>query len=182
MADFLSPEWFDQAEKDIDKFFGGDKAVESDEAVEVVDPIQRFEGTNESDDLTGGSGRNSLNGWGGNDTLTGQGGDDWLWGGYGNDVLTGGGGADEFTLSPGRDIITDFNLHENDTIKFQYLPSYGQFIINESKSFTLITDPSGNETMILGATGSDVYKSIVGEYEGQSLAGRLVAENFEVLA
>ena len=34
MADFLSPEWWDQAGKDIARVFEGDKAVESDRVSE----------------------------------------------------------------------------------------------------------------------------------------------------
>ena len=34
MADFLSPEWWDQAGKDIARVFQGDKAVESDRVSE----------------------------------------------------------------------------------------------------------------------------------------------------
>ena len=122
-----------------------------------------------------------MDGWGGNDTLTGQGDDDWLDGGHGDDRLTGGGGADEFTFSWGHDVITDFRYSEGDTIHLAWIPK-GQFRLNESKYFTLITDPRGNTTAVLGARGTDVYKSIVGErFEGQ-FDGRLVAENFEVLA
>ena len=176
MANFLSPEWWDQAGKDIDNFFAGDNAVESEK-----NEVNRLQGTDKDDDLVGSTGRNSLNGWGGNDTLTGREGDDWLDGGHGDDILTGGGGADEFTFSSGHDVITDFSHSEGDTIHLAWIPD-GQFTLDEFKLFTVITDPFGDTTIVMGAKGADVYKSIVGEYEGQSLEGILVAENFEVLA
>ena len=59
MANFLSPKWINQAGKDIDKFFAGDKAVESDEVVEVNKKIN------------GGSGMDTLSGGDGDDTING---------------------------------------------------------------------------------------------------------------
>ena len=183
MADFLSPEWWDQVGKEIDNFFEGDNAVESEKTIESeTNEAYRFQGTGKDDNLVGDTGNNHLDGWGGNDTLTGGGGDDKLNGGWGNDTLAGGGGADEFGFSPGHDVITDFSHSEGDTIHLAWIPDGRQFTLEEFKHFTLITDPFGDTTIVMGAKGADVYKSIVGEYEGQSLEGVLVAENFEVVA
>ena len=183
MADFLSPEWWDQVGKEIDNFFEGDNAVESEKnEVYQLNGVYHYQGTEKDDELVGSTGRNALNGWGGNDTLTGRGGDDFLNGGWGDDTLTGGGGADEFGFSPGHDVITDFSHSEGDTIHLAWIPDGRQFTLEEFKHFTLITDPFDDTTIVMGAKGADVYKSIVGEYEGQSLEGILVAENFEVLA
>ena len=52
----------------------------------------------------------------GNDFLVGGSGRDVLDGGSGNDVLTGGAGDDSFAMSEGRDVITDFNQSEGDSI------------------------------------------------------------------
>ena len=52
----------------------------------------------------------------GNDFLVGGSGSDVLDGGSGNDVLTGGDGDDSFRMSEGRDVITDFNQNEGDSI------------------------------------------------------------------
>jgi Ca2+-binding RTX toxin-like protein len=60
----------------------------------------------------------------GNNILKGMDGDDYIVGGKGSDTLTGGRGADVFEISTGesgittknRDVITDFNHAEGDTI------------------------------------------------------------------
>lgn len=60
----------------------------------------------------------------GNDLLVGGSGSDNLDGGSGNDVLTGGAGDDSFWMSEGRDVITDFNQSEGDSI---FLTQTGYF-------------------------------------------------------
>ena len=60
----------------------------------------------------------------GNDFLVGGSGRDVLDGGSGNDVLTGGAGDDSFAMSEGRDVITDFNQNEGDSI---FLTQTGYF-------------------------------------------------------
>ncbi len=76
--------------------------------------INVIRGTNRSDDLIGGSGRDSLIGLGGdddlfgragNDILAGGAGDDDLFGGAGNDILRGGLGEDDLIGGPGRDTL-----------------------------------------------------------------------------
>jgi len=52
----------------------------------------------------------------GNDFLQGGSGSDALNGGAGNDVLMGGAGDDSVGMSEGRDVITDFNQSEGDSI------------------------------------------------------------------
>ena len=181
--------WLDQAIQDFNNLFEGDNAVESEkvesEKNEVsqyqVRGVYQFDGTEKDDEFVGLTGKNALRGWGGNDTLTGHEGDDLLWGGRGNDTLTGGGGADEFTFSSGHDVITDFSHSEGDTINLGWIDY--QFTLEEFKHFTLITDSYGDTTIVMGAKGADVYKSIVCEYNEQGfLEDLVVAENFEVLA
>lgn len=72
------------------------------------------------DRLFGGAGNDVLDGDGLNDMLDGGAGNDLLRGGGQNDKLTGGAGADGFEFSQrfGGDTITDFNLRENDTLRF----------------------------------------------------------------
>ena len=90
-------------------------------------------GTEDNDDLKGGSGADSMSGGGGNDHIDGAGGDDTLDGGAGNDVLSGGRGADQLTGGDGDDTflidtrvsdalgdldrITDFT-HDHDRVGF----------------------------------------------------------------
>lgn len=62
------------------------------------------------DRLQGGRRADAFFGEAGDDDLAGRGGRDRLDGGEGNDRLTGGQGADIFVFSPGRNVVTDFNL------------------------------------------------------------------------
>lgn len=71
-----------------------------------------------ADRLMGNSGDDRVSGSGGNDDLRGGAGGDRLWGGSGADRLsggrgddtrTGGAGPDVFVLSPGRDLVMDFD-------------------------------------------------------------------------
>ena len=183
MADFFADPgaWFDQAGKDIAKFFNGDNADGSDTA--DGSDINRVNGGEENDELYAGTGRDALKGWGGNDILWGQQGDDWLWGGWGDDILIGGSGADKFGLSAGQDIFADFNLSENDIIEMDYWwegqINICEYDFNDIGVSTLLTSSNGDTVIVRGAQGIDVYNSIVMDYEGQC---QLVAENFEVPA
>lgn len=76
--------------------------------------INVIRGTNSSDDLMGGRGRDRLIGLGGdddlfggagNDILVGGNGDDDLFGGAGRDILRGGRGNDDLIGGAGRDIL-----------------------------------------------------------------------------
>ncbi len=80
-----------------------------------------------ADDAAGGGGADLLVGGGGADTLDGGAepdaliggiGDDMLIGGRGADVLTGSGGADAFVFQEGggRDVITDFQVGEDNLV------------------------------------------------------------------
>ena len=94
------------------------------------------------------------------------------------DVLIGGAGADTFVMSKGVDQVMDFSLSQNDKIRVCLIYTCQIKVIQAEDGFgtTLMSD-SGDKMIIRGATGSDVYNSIIGSNEGQ-----LVAENFEVLA
>ena len=130
------------------------------------------------DYLTGGSGTDRLSGGAGNDVLIGGKDSDQLNGGDDNDILTGGNGGDIFVLSNGHDVITDFARSEGDTIYANLYGFYtGPINIIEVASNTILWSESGDSMFISGATGSDVYNSIIVANEGQ-----LVAQNFEVLA
>jgi Ca2+-binding RTX toxin-like protein len=71
-----------------------------------------------NDRVAGRGGDDRLFGEGGNDTLLGGDGNDLLGGGAGYDVLTGGKGADTFlfTGESGTDVITDFDLFEDNIV------------------------------------------------------------------
>ena len=240
MANFLSTEWFEQAGKDIAGVFDGDKDVEGDKVVEVVEVNKQLNGGSGRDILYGGDGDDSLNGGSGGDTLYGHDGDDslnggsgsdilhgddgvdnliggegkdilyggdgddslngglgndwlegndgndviyggegndFLSGGAGDDVLTGDTGSDIFALSKGYDVITDFARSEGDRIRANYEFDPGQINVIEVGIGTILWFESGDVMKIQGATGLDVYNSIIGANEGQ-----VVAANFEVLA
>ncbi len=78
-------------------------------------PGKVINGTNNSDQLSGGAEENTINGKGGNDTLKGGAGDDTLNGGDGNDVLFGGGNSD--ILNGGNGIV-DRVIDSGDLAKF----------------------------------------------------------------
>jgi len=82
-------------------------------------------GNRQSDALDGGDGNDALFGGQDADTLIGGAGADRLSGDRGQDVLTGGAGADRFVVGAGdeaidsnsTDIITDFNVTDDDVIE-----------------------------------------------------------------
>ena len=113
---------------------------------------QDLVGSEEQDDLTGGSGNDTLQGLGGidtlngamgNDRLMGGDGDDTLYGAGGNDRLTGGLGADDLygeagkdvfvflsatdstTAAAGRDTIFDFSGKRSDRIDLSAIDANG---------------------------------------------------------
>jgi Ca2+-binding RTX toxin-like protein len=101
---------------------------------------------------------NHLMGLGGNDTLRGGDGDDWLQGGKGRDVLlgglgddslAGGGGADVFvfTADPGRDVIRDFAVGQ-DQVDLSALPEHE---VSQRHGNTILT--AGDLTVILLGVG-----------------------------
>ena len=134
-----------------------------------------------NDYLIGGLGNDILVGNAGNDYLIGGLGNDALYGGAENDVLIGGNGADIFAMSKGIDEVMDFSLSQNDKIRVDKLDNSNYYaghirILAEDNFVTLMSD-DGDTMVIRGATGSDVYNSIIGVWPEQ-----LVAVNFEVLA
>ncbi|GHF19296.1 hypothetical protein GCM10017044_12330 [Kordiimonas sediminis] len=68
------------------------------------------------DVVNGDDGNDTLFSGTGNDTVDGGDGNDVLWGGAGDDLLTGGAGADvfRFNANSGNDIVTDFNISQDD--------------------------------------------------------------------
>lgn len=65
-----------------------------------------FEGTVETDTITGQSGRDIISGFAGDDTLSGLAGNDQIDGGDGDDVIDGGDGSDTLLGQAGTDTIT----------------------------------------------------------------------------
>ncbi len=72
---------------------------------DTFENVERVNGSDHADVLTGGRGDDSLWGRGGNDTLGGGEGDDWLDGGEGDDVFRGGTGDDELDGGAGADVL-----------------------------------------------------------------------------
>ena len=67
--------------------------------------IERIDGSDYTDIITGGAHDNRLDGWDGNDTLNGGAGDDILYGDDGADILNGGAGIDFLIGGDGDDIL-----------------------------------------------------------------------------
>lgn len=107
---------------------------------DVLVLIDRVDGSNFADQLTGNSADNFLYGLAGNDNLIGGAGKDFLNGGSGADTLTGGTGFDKFVyslFSEGGDHITDFSKGDHLVFKgtaFGSLPvgnfAASSFVIN----------------------------------------------------
>ncbi|MEP3348075.1 MAG: hypothetical protein ABJN34_03690 [Litoreibacter sp.] len=76
-----------------------------------------LQGDSGNDRIFARAGDDVLFGGDGDDLIHGQAGDDVLIGGNGTDTLIGGRGADVFVFSEGRNIISDFNAAEGDTIQ-----------------------------------------------------------------
>jgi len=81
-----------------------------------TDNIDRLEGSNANNVLSGGQGDDELYGYGGNDILLGGHGNDYLSGGSGDDILIGGAGIDELHGGTGKDTFVFTDLHARDVI------------------------------------------------------------------
>lgn len=105
--------------------------------------IERFEGSNHADTLTGGNGNDWLSGLGGDDRVTGGNGNDTLFGGAGVDLLDGGNGND--VLDGGDD---------NDTL-------------DGGNGDDMLTGGAGNDNLS-GGNGDD---TLAGDAGNDSLSG-----------
>ncbi|MBW4659264.1 MAG: phytase [Drouetiella hepatica Uher 2000/2452] len=106
-------------------------------------------GTEANDRLLGNDGDDVLIGYGGNDLLIGGSGSDGLDGGSGSDTLRGNQGNDYlqgrngadlfvFAVGDGTDIVADFSLSEGDRIGLSGGLTFGQLILTQQGSNTLI--------------------------------------------
>lgn len=117
-----------------------------------LDGNDQLSGAGGNDLLHGGDGNDTLNGGDGKDALYGGAHNDVLNGGKGDDFLSGGVGSDQFVFSQdfGRDVISDFNVHENgqDTLVFSsQVFSSVQAILNSAVQ-------RGNDTVITSGQNS----------------------------
>ncbi|NET09605.1 MAG: hypothetical protein F6K16_33860 [Symploca sp. SIO2B6] len=109
-------------------------------------------GTQNDDELEGGSDRDKLIGRQGQDFLRGQGGDDILRGGGHRDVLVGGGGADIFVIQNASDydVVRDFS-DGKDYLKLGSNLAFNQLAISQQDRDTVI-EINGDALMILRDT------------------------------
>ncbi|MBD2093392.1 hypothetical protein H6F67_26455 [Microcoleus sp. FACHB-1515] len=152
----------------------------------ITNGINEIRGTNGSDDLIGGRGRDRLIGLGGgddlfggagNDILVGGDGEDDLFGGNGNDILRGGrgqddlvggagrdmliGGADRdtFVLQPrGNDIIRDFQ-DGVDELGFSGGLRFNNLVLQQQGSNTLITADGSRVALLFGVNANSITSS-----------------------
>ncbi|WP_416672926.1 calcium-binding protein [Egbenema bharatensis] len=115
--------------------------------------INVIRGTNGSDDLIGGRGR---------DRLIGLGGDDDLIGGAGNDILIGGDGDDDLFGGAGNDILRGGNGQDD--------------LVGGSGRDTLIGG-AGRDTFILQPRGNDIIRDFQGGIDELGLSGGLEFNN-----
>lgn len=97
--------------------------------------------------LQGTSGHEKLVGEKSDDVIVAGAGDDIVNGRSGDDTLTGGSGADFFVVSPGNNVITDFNSSEGDRL---VLRSADEFVIAPTDSGALVTSATGVNTLVQG--------------------------------
>ena len=127
-----------------------------------------LDGTDEFDQLAGGSGNDCLYGNGGGDTLDGAGGDDILVGGEGSDFLAGGSGNDTFVieLGGGLDMITDED--GDDSIRFDKgITLESLAILDEAGIFAIQVEEDGEWAYVVmkapDSFGSTVENFLFGD-------------------
>ena len=127
---------------------------------DTIAGFERYEGSDNDDNMTGGSGADELIGAGGNDTLNGRAGNDLLHGGRGADVLTGGDGDDRFFYAgpedgggvlgnvavsisgASGDILADFDVVGDDTLVIDAL-AFGVTAVDASNFGTIAAEYDG---------------------------------------
>ncbi|MHA3980922.1 right-handed parallel beta-helix repeat-containing protein [Halovulum sp. GXIMD14794] len=122
----------------------------------------RLNGRTGDDVLNGGEGDDVLRGTRGNDTLDGGDGNDIVDGGRGDDVMTGGAGSDtfKFRLSPGNDVITDFETGTDliDLTRFDI--DSGDFGDILASALSSAGGDASFDMSVLGTEGSIRFKGI----------------------
>ncbi|MCG8049254.1 MAG: cadherin-like domain-containing protein [Candidatus Thiodiazotropha taylori] len=114
-------------------------------------------GQSGADSLYGGSGNDYLYGGSSTDSLYGGDGDDVLYGGNSVDTMEGGAGADRFVLESAYahhiDVITDFNLAEDDALDISDLLSAYDPLADAITDFVEMTDDGVDSTLAVDADG-----------------------------
>jgi len=110
------------------------------------------------DTIHGGNGADSLMGGAGNDLIFGDNGPDTLNGGPGDDTLTGGNGPDVFVFDYnfGHDVITDFDVHNDQVVADHNMWGSWQDFMAHAKqvgsSVVVTSDFGGNTITFLNLT------------------------------
>ncbi len=105
-----------------------------------------------NDSVSGGADNDTLFGGAGNDTIWGDGGRDEIFGGTGDDRLTGGSGADIFFFRPGSgsDVITDFDITEDQLVLSQYADRFSNVAAIRAQSVVTVIDGQSGVLINLG--------------------------------
>ena len=133
-------------------------------AGDTLTGIERVDGSNLNDTITGDGANNTLYGWNGDDTINGGAGNDRLFGVNGNDTVNGGAGADYITTGIGDDIVNGGD--DNDLIYGQQ----GNDILFGGAAQDVIVGGSGTDTLsgddgndyLYGGTGNDTLNGGAG--------------------
>jgi serralysin len=112
--------------------------------------IERLEGSNFNDALTGGFGNDTLSGLDGDDALVGLGGNDTILGGGGRDILSGGSGADLLDGGLGDDRL--YGNEDSDTM----LGGLGNDVLSGDDGDDRLNGGAGDD-QLSGGDGRDVF-------------------------
>ena len=138
------------------------------DGTDTLAQIERAEGSNFADVLTGNALDNALFGNNGNDTIDGGNGNDFILGDAGDDDLTGGAGFDRFVFADGfgDDVINDFDSHNAEDIDLRNvsaITSFADLMVNHLFN-------SGGEAMIVVGSSSILLQGVAFGSVGVGLA------------
>ncbi|GHF19291.1 hypothetical protein GCM10017044_12320 [Kordiimonas sediminis] len=150
-----------------DEVFSGD----GDDVVNGDDGNDTLFSGDGNDIVDGGAGNDALWDGAGNDTVNGGAGNDMFWGGAGDDLYTGGAGADifRFKMNTGHDIVTDFNIGQDEL----FLDSTTLDSLAEIKAASSTTTIGGDSGLLIeiGANASIFLKGLtVGDLDSMDIA------------
>ena len=156
-------------------------------STDLLKDIENVIATENNDEVSGNSDKNTIKGLAGNDTLSGLAGNDSIDGGLGNDLINGGAGADTLKGDEGDDtfIGTSFdgdtidggndstNDRGSDTLDYSQISGSGIDIALNNDQITTVTIGAATHTIvnIENVIGTNQNDTITGDNEKNILNG-----------